>query len=73
MRRRPVVDDEVGRRIKEYDAHRHDPESLSKESLIRIARAMRARIDELTGTQRSPEGEEIVQDDPVVGDDEEYV
>lgn len=73
MRRRPGVDDEDWRWIEEYEARRHDPRSLSKESLIRIAQAMSAYIDELTATQRSPGGEEVVQDDPVVGDDEEYV
>lgn len=65
--------DENLRWIEEYDAHSHDPESLSKQALIRIAQAMRARIDELTDTQRSPEGEEIIKDDPVVEDDEEYI
>ena len=59
--------------IEEYDAHSRDPESLSKEALIRITQAMRARIDELSGTQRSPEGEEAVKDDTVVEDDEEYM
>lgn len=59
--------------IEEYDAHSHDPESLSKKALIRIVQAMRARIDELTGTQRSPEGEEAAKDDAVVEDDEEYI
>lgn len=65
--------EENQRWIEEYDAHSHDPESLSKKALIRIAQAMRARIDELTDTQRSPEGEEIIKDDPVVEDDEEYI
>ena len=73
MRRRPVVDDEDRRWIEEYDAHRHDPGYLPKESLIRIAQAMSAYIDELVGTQRSLGGEEVVQDDPVVKDDEEYM
>lgn len=67
------VDDEDRRWIEEYEEHRHDPGSLPKESLIRIAQAMSAHIDELTGAQRSPGGEEVVQDDPVVEDDEVYV
>ena len=65
------MDDGDARWIEEYDARRHDPGSVPRESLIQIARAMRARIDELDGTQRSPEGEEVVQDDPVVEDDGE--
>lgn len=60
------VDDEDRRWIEEYDLHRDDPESLSKQSLVRIAQALRAYADELAGTQRSPEGEEIVGDDPAV-------
>ena len=67
------MDDEDRRWIEEYDDRINDLESLSKKSLIRIAQAMRARIDELTNTQRSPEGEEVIKDDPVVEDDEEYV
>ena len=67
------MDDEDRRWIEEYDDRINDLESLSKKSLIRIAQAMRAYIDELTDTQRSPEGEEVIKDDPVVKDDEEYV
>ena len=59
--------------IEEYDKRRHDPDSLSKKSLIRIAQALRSYVDELTNTHRSPEGEEIIKDDPVVKDDEEYI
>ena len=60
------MDDEDRRWIEEYDLHRDDPESLSKQSLVRIAQALRAYADELAGTKRSPEGEEIVGDDPAV-------
>ena len=60
------VDDEDRRWIEEYDLHRDDPESLSKQSLVRIAQALRAYADELAETKRSPEGEEIVGDDPTV-------
>ena len=67
------MDDEDRRWIEEYEEHRHDPGSLPKESLIRIVQAMSAYIDELTATQRSPGGEEVVRDDPVVEDDEEYM
>lgn len=64
------MDDEDRQWIEEYDQHRHNLESLSKKSLIRMAQAMSAYIDELNGTKRSPEGEEIVGDDPVAGDEE---
>lgn len=67
------MDDEDRRWIEEYDGHRHNLESLSKKSLVRITQAMGARIDELNGTKRSPEGEEIIGDDPVVEDEEEYI
>lgn len=67
------MDDEDRQWIEEYDQHRHNLESLSKKSLIRIAQAMSAYIDELTDTKRSPEGEEIIKDDPVVEDEEEYI
>lgn len=67
------MDDKDRQWIEEYDLHRDDPESLSKQSLVRMAQAMRAYIDELTETKRSPEGEEIVKDDPVVEDEDEYL
>lgn len=67
------MDDEDRQRIEEYDLHRDDLDSLSKKSLIRIVQALGAYIDELTETKRSPEGEEIVKDDPVVEDEDEYL
>ena len=67
------MDDEDRQWIEEYDLHRNDLDSLSKKSLIRIVQALSAYIDELTETKRSPEGEEIVKDDPVVEDEDEYL
>ena len=68
-----VVDDKDRQRIEEFDLHRDDLESLTKESLIRIVQALSAYIDELTETKRSPEGEEIIKDDSVVEDEDEYL
>ena len=56
-----------------YESNVDSLESLDQSSLVSIIRALAARVDELAGIQRSPDGEEIIKDDEVVDDGEEYL
>lgn len=48
-------------------------EMLDKDVMSDIIKALKKENDELKNIKRSPQGEEIIQDDEVVIDDEEYL
>jgi len=48
-------------------------ELLDKDVMNDIIKALKKENDELKNIKRSPQGEEIIQDDEVVIDDEKYL
>jgi len=48
-------------------------DTLDHDTLIAIVKAQKKADDESKNIQRSPQGEQIIQDDEVVVDDEEYL
>lgn len=48
-------------------------EMLDKDVMSDIIKALKKENDELKNIKRSPQGEEIIQDDEVVVDDEKYL
>ena len=48
-------------------------ENLDPQTLIEIIKAQRKKLDKLENIKRTTSGEEIIQDDEIVKDEEEYL
>ena len=63
-------DDEI---LYNLEASFHELEEVDKPTLIEFIRAQRRKIDELKNIKRNDDGEQIIEEDKAIEDEEEVI